>query len=448
MTKLKLLTAFFLLLATSNTCHGGDFESPPSKSNNDSSSSSSEDTGAVLSVELNLDFVGYEDATDCNPDDQNQFISGTTLSVSVSKDGKQNNPEDGVYGDFCEETLYDIEGNQWTAYTKIEITCQVAAIGRFYYDCGTTNQDCSDCEEEAFQYSVEEWEDWLTPSDGMCYSSTSTVAAVEVEADDDADADADNDADSTRTRLLRRDSNRNRYLGLTVANPALANDDEDEDDTRVVTASWKFVGEYTSPEIDQFLNFYLDNSCIGDGIPEPVVDPTDNSASSDDTCVTIEDVVCGEEYPAEELTTFCTYYQSTFEFSDPESDVDVPITLFVPNDEAFAMFETLIDASSTDTLDQTAITDILLFHAMQEPVLYQDLECSALSTMDNQELSRTKCLKNEDTDVVEKYQKGGGNRKNDLLPKIIIADILTCNGSVIHVINEVMLPNSIAIIEQ
>mmetsp|Transcript_10025 Transcript_10025/g.9689 ORF Transcript_10025/g.9689 Transcript_10025/m.9689 type:complete len:160 (-) Transcript_10025:383-862(-) len=121
MTKLKLLTAFLLLLATSNTCHGA---------------------AAALSVDLNLDFVSYTDDTDCNPDPSNQYnVSGKVLSVSVSKDGKQNNPDDGVYGNFCEETLYD---NGLTFYTKIEITCQVATIGRFSYGCDES-KDCSEC---------------------------------------------------------------------------------------------------------------------------------------------------------------------------------------------------------------------------------------------------------------------------------------------------------------
>mmetsp|Transcript_10025 Transcript_10025/g.9690 ORF Transcript_10025/g.9690 Transcript_10025/m.9690 type:complete len:99 (-) Transcript_10025:39-335(-) len=54
----------------------------------------------------------------------------------------------------------------------------------------------------------------------------------------------------------------------------------------VMTTSWKFVGDYTSQDTDKFFNFYLDNSCIGDRISDPVMDP-DSASSADDTRVTI-----------------------------------------------------------------------------------------------------------------------------------------------------------------
>ena len=133
----------------------------------------------------------------------------------------------------------------------------------------------------------------------------------------------------------------------------------------------------------------------------------------------------------------------TQEFGPPPK----PITIFVPNDDAFAYLETLMDVNDKDKLDAKIVNDILLFHAMDDVVLYNDLECSGLYQMDNKEYSRTKCIHNKD-ELIEKYQKGGGNRKNDVLPKIIIADILTCDGSVIHVVNEVMLPNYIDLIEK
>ena len=247
MMKLKLLTVFLLL--------GSGFSS------SDSSSSSSDDTKksttkSDVSVDLNLDFVGYEGVTDCDKD--NEFIEGTSLSVSVvSKDGNRNNPKDGVYGVFCEETKYNMDGEEWTAYTKVDIQCAIAGIGRLYYDCSGTsnNKDCSECDDEAFQYSVGPWEDYLTPSWGMCYSSTSTVAATSKSNSDSNDDD----------------------------------DDDDDDETIVVTASWKFAKDSNGDDIDNYLRFYLDNSCIGDGPPYADSDSDSDSGgdSSDNACVTI-----------------------------------------------------------------------------------------------------------------------------------------------------------------
>jgi len=87
---------------------------------------------------------------------------------------------------------------------------------------------------------------------------------------------------------------------------------------------------------------------------------------------------------------------------------------------------------------------------MEGATLYNDLGCTEKHEMFNGESSRTKCRTNDDTGVVEKYQKGKGNNininKNNVdvllgLPKIIIADIITCDGSIMHIVNEIMLPN-------
>merc|ERR1712028_163580 len=80
-----------------------------------------------------------------------------------------------------------------------------------------------------------------------------------------------------------------------------------------------------------------------------------------------------------------------------------------------------------------------------ETLLFEDLDCSAKVDMwctESCGQSRTKCMKAEDGFVV-KFQKGGGNRKNDLLPEIVVADLLTCDGNVVHIISQVMLPNDI-----
>ena len=117
-------------------------------------------------------------------------------------------------------------------------------------------------------------------------------------------------------------------------------------------------------------------------------------------------------------------------------------TLFAPNDAAFADIN-----DELATLTDNEIGRIVLFHAIggeaDDPEnfkLYDDLECTEVYEMISGDTSRTKCVKDEDTGIWEKYQKGGGNQNNGSLPKIINADIMACNG-VLHVLDAVMLPN-------
>merc|ERR1712028_327477 len=119
-------------------------------------------------------------------------------------------------------------------------------------------------------------------------------------------------------------------------------------------------------------------------------------------------------------------------------------TIFVPTDTAFENFQALFDDSGVDpTAEQ--VDEIVMFHGTDETLLFEDLDCSAKVDMwcaESCGQSRTKCMKAEDGFVV-KFQKGGGNRKNDLLPEIVVADLLTCDGNVVHIISQVMLPNDI-----
>merc|ERR1712028_306871 len=119
-------------------------------------------------------------------------------------------------------------------------------------------------------------------------------------------------------------------------------------------------------------------------------------------------------------------------------------TIFVPTDTAFENFDALLDDSGVD-LSPEQVGEIVLFHGTDETSLFEDLDCSAKVDMwcvESCGQSRTKCMKAEDGFVV-KFQKGGGNRKNDLLPEIVVADLLTCDGNVVHIISQVMLPNDI-----
>ena len=107
------------------------------------------------------------------------------------------------------------------------------------------------------------------------------------------------------------------------------------------------------------------------------------------------------------------------------------ITIFAPTNEAFDNASTLLDGADLST---EQMESIVLFHALEGKFMSSDLVCSELYTMFSGDTSRFVCA----NDGV--YQRGGGNTKFGA-PKIIEADIIVCNDSVIHVVDEVLLPN-------
>ena len=118
-----------------------------------------------------------------------------------------------------------------------------------------------------------------------------------------------------------------------------------------------------------------------------------------------------------------------------ESDLESIVTLFAPTDSAFAH----IEDAFLSTLSPDELSDILFYHAVDSEILVEDLVCQGTIEMLSGGLSRTMCV----TPITNPkyYQKGGGNRKNDLLPKIdFYAGTKACDG-VVHVVDEVMLPN-------
>ncbi|KAL3921668.1 MAG: hypothetical protein SGARI_006626, partial [Bacillariaceae sp.] len=113
-------------------------------------------------------------------------------------------------------------------------------------------------------------------------------------------------------------------------------------------------------------------------------------------------------------------------------------TVFAPTDEAFDKLGSLLDDVLADT---DLLTDILLFHAVDDVVASSDLECNTMGddglvTMANGQDSRTVCHP-----TGEIFQKGGANPRN-AMPEIILTDIETCQGF-IHVVDHVMLPGSL-----
>jgi transforming growth factor-beta-induced protein len=107
-------------------------------------------------------------------------------------------------------------------------------------------------------------------------------------------------------------------------------------------------------------------------------------------------------------------------------------TVFAPTNAAFdALPEELLDAALNNTV---LLTDILLFHAVEDVVDSSMLECSELVTMANGQDSRTVCRGGGGI-----YQKGGSNDRA-MMPRIATTDIKTCQGY-IHVIEDIiMLP--------
>lgn len=114
-------------------------------------------------------------------------------------------------------------------------------------------------------------------------------------------------------------------------------------------------------------------------------------------------------------------------------------TIFVPTNEAFLLIPPNLISSLYQ--DPDAMSNLVLFHAVRDQILYQmDLSCVAgdasLLEMANGEDSRTLC----DTNSIPTFQKGVANPADDV-PRIIEANIDACNG-VIHIVNKVLLPGN------
>lgn len=114
------------------------------------------------------------------------------------------------------------------------------------------------------------------------------------------------------------------------------------------------------------------------------------------------------------------------------------LTVFVPTKAAFNNLLHDLDLDSIDDFSDNTLEDLLLVHIHQGGFFSkEDLEdrCGDLLGMANHDDTRTKCEDNAN----KIYQKGPRNLQEDM-PRIIYFDILACNGSVIHVVNKVILP--------
>ncbi|KAG7359337.1 secreted/surface protein with fasciclin-like repeat domain [Nitzschia inconspicua] len=116
-----------------------------------------------------------------------------------------------------------------------------------------------------------------------------------------------------------------------------------------------------------------------------------------------------------------------------------PFTVFAPLDSAFELLDPALVATLVNDTDLLA--EVLLYHVTPQLLPAEDLRCSApdnLVEMVAGGNSRTLCQNNNETF----FQKGAANPRDDM-PEIIDTDIEACNG-IIHVIDKVMLPNSVA----
>jgi uncharacterized surface protein with fasciclin (FAS1) repeats len=141
-------------------------------------------------------------------------------------------------------------------------------------------------------------------------------------------------------------------------------------------------------------------------------------------------LVCGDD--AEDYTILCDLLTT---FSPDVGAGDDSITIFAPTNEAFDNASKLLDKSD---LSDEQMYDIFMFHAMEGKFLSTDLVCSETYTMLSGDDSRFVCTKDDGSF----YQRGGGNTRSGIgIPKIIEANIIACNDSVMHVVDQVLLPN-------
>merc|ERR1719491_1534997 len=178
-----------------------------------------------------------------------------------------------------------------------------------------------------------------------------------------------------------------------------------------------------------------DTAAVEDVPPVVIIAPPASSSaavsgsSSDDGpgfgCQSISDIVCGQEV----LSKLCSLLPADIE---ENLKAGGPWTLFAPTDAAITDAEDVLNSFSG-----AKVRRIIAFHAHQGTVQFpSDLICSEKILMVSGDLSRTKCVKNEETGRKEKYQKGNGNTK---LPKILLPSLRACNG-ILHLLDAVMFP--------
>lgn len=170
----------------------------------------------------------------------------------------------------------------------------------------------------------------------------------------------------------------------------------------------------------------------------------DDAYYSNEHCDTIADILCNTDG----FQLLCEALDMNFLIPYLADDT-ITATIFAPTNEAFEQF--FAEVGSSDSISPEVITDVLLFHILENTVAipFEELECETWKRMMNGKFSYTHCR------GWDKYQLGRGNaddNDNNVFndadttvmtlndsPAILHGDIVTCNG-IIHSINRVMLP--------
>jgi len=160
-----------------------------------------------------------------------------------------------------------------------------------------------------------------------------------------------------------------------------------------------------------------------------------NAKTAAKSCETIEELLCSGPLSSQ-FTVLCSLLKKT-------PLPALTLTVFAPTDRAFGNLLKILGVASAAEVPPKTLTAILMFHVAPGQHLYDELECGEKLPMIGSGSSRTQCLppgRQQGEDFIS--QKGHGNHKYDIKPIIIFPDIMACDDSVIHVINEVMLPKS------
>lgn len=322
--------------------------------------------------------------------EENFLISGMIESLEVLD-------EDGA---FClVDMVTDEDGNESEVYTKYVIDeCTADGIFESYYTCDDSS--CSSgCEANFIAYSPPYG---ATSGLGACFNYTYSTDL------DDTDSLFDGGSSfSIQTQF------------------------DDDNDLTVVVYYLATIAE-NSCVADAEFDFTVVPSGTDDGptVEEAVEEVIEDAITGDD-CTTITDAACDNDY-----TVLCELLKGDDELTELFATTEDGFTFFAPSDEAFEEVAGLFDAATPEQAES-----ILGFHLHLGGIIaYEDLECTQELMMANGTPSRTRCDKDKDG-ISAKYQKGGGNRKNDNLPLIDNAT-LVCNG-VIYTVDAVMLPNAV-----
>lgn len=156
--------------------------------------------------------------------------------------------------------------------------------------------------------------------------------------------------------------------------------------------------------------------------------------ADDGDCSTVSDILCEM---GEDFSVLCELLEVEYDLVDAVNAGG--LTVFAPPDEAFLKIDGYVEDS-----DSLVSQKVLLFHVAEGMHTSDDLLCKEKLEMMYGGESRTKCATNKNNGEKYKFQNGNGNTKNGIEAVIVYPDIMACDGSVVHVVDNVMLPNFIA----